>query len=123
MCGTMSATARKSTLATGALSGEYGGMITDGSATRQSLRDFWPEIQKHGVNHLWIFGSRARGDDHADSDVDLLVDFVMPPNFDDFMGLKLQLEDHLGAKVDLLSLSACQPRFLKAIQPELLHVA
>ena len=91
--------------------------------TAQSLRALWPEIQRHGVNHLWIFGSRARGDAHAGSDFDVLVDFALPPNFDDFMGLKFALEEALGAKVDLLSLSACHPRFLKAIQPELLHVA
>ena len=89
----------------------------------QRLREFWPEIQKHGVKQLWVFGSRARGDARPGSDFDLLVDFALPPNFDDFMGLKLELEDYLGAKVDLLSLSACQPRFLQAIQTELLHVA
>jgi predicted nucleotidyltransferase len=98
-------------------------MSTHGSATAESLRTLWPEIQKHGVNHLWIFGSRARGDAHAGSDLDVLVDFTLPPSFDHFMGLKLTLEDHLGTPVDLLSLSACHPRFLKAIQPELLHVA
>ena len=89
----------------------------------ESLRSFWPEIQKHDVKHLWLFGSRARGDAHADSDVDVLVEFGSPPVFDTFMGLKIDLEDHLGTKVDLLSLSACNPRFLRAIQSELLHVA
>ena len=89
----------------------------------QTLRSLWPEIQKHGVKHLWLFGSCSRGDTHTDSDVDLLVEFSTSPGFDNFMGLKLDLEDHLGTKVDLLSLTACQPRFLRAIQSELLHVA
>ena len=80
-------------------------------------------IQKHGVISLWIFGSHARGDFRPDSDLDLLVDFESPPGFDNFMGLKIELEDRLGIKVDLLSRSACRPRFLKAIEPELLHVA
>lgn len=31
------------------------------------------------------------------------------------MDLKLQLEEKLGASVDILSRSACTPRFLKAI--------
>jgi len=80
-------------------------------------------IQQHGVTSLWVFGSHARGDSRPDSDLDLLVDFSSPPGFDNFMGLKIGLEDHLGTKVDLLSRSACGPRLLKAIQPDLLHVA
>ena len=89
----------------------------------QTLRSLWPEIQKHDVKHLWLFGSCARGDTHADSDVDLLVEFSTPPVFDNFMSLKSDLEDRLETKVDILSLSACNPRFLRSIQSELLHVA
>ena len=87
------------------------------------LRKLWPEIQKHHVTGLWVFGSHARGESRPDSDLDLLVDFASPPGFDNFMGLKIELEDRLGIKIDLMSLSACKPRFLKAIQPDLLHVA
>jgi hypothetical protein len=87
------------------------------------LRNLWPEIQKYNVTRLWVFGSHARGDSRPGSDLDLLVDFASPPGFDNFMGLKIELEDRLGTKVDLLSLSACKPRFLQAIQPDLLHVA
>ncbi len=87
------------------------------------LRKLWPLIQNHGVTNLWVFGSHARGDSRPDSDLDLLVDFASPPGFDNFMGLKFDLEDRLGTKVDLLSRSACGTRFLNAIKPELLHVA
>jgi uncharacterized protein len=87
------------------------------------LRKLWPLIQNHGVTNLWVFGSHARGDSRPDSDLDLLVDFASPPGFDNFMGLKFDLEDHLGTKVDLLSRRACRTRFLNAIQPELLDVA
>ena len=98
-------------------------MIAESKNIAQDLRNLWPNIQKHGVASLWIFGSHGRGDSQADSDIDLLVEFSSPPGFDNFMGLKLELEDRLGARVDLLSRSACNPRFLKAIQPDLLHVA
>ena len=89
----------------------------------RDLRNLWPVFQKHGVESLWIFGSHARGDSRPDSDIDLLVEFVSPPGFDNFMGLKFDLEDRLGTKVDLLSRSACKPRFLEAIHSDLLHVA
>lgn len=98
-------------------------MKSDPKDVANNLKNLWPVIQKHGVTSLWIFGSHARGDSRPDSDLDLLVDFASPPGFDNFMGLKIDLEDRLGTKVDLLSRSACGPRFLKAIQPELLHVA
>ncbi len=98
-------------------------MKSDLKTLTRELRNLWPVMQKHGVTSLWVFGSHARGDSRPDSDLDLLVDFASPPGFDNFMGLKFDLEDRLGTKVDLLSRSACRPRFLKAIQPELLHVA
>ena len=98
-------------------------MISDPKALARDLKNLWPVMQKHDVKNLWIFGSHARGDSRPNSDIDLLVEFAAPPGFDNFMGLKFELEDHLGTKVDLLSRSACKPRFLEAIQPDLLHVA
>jgi predicted nucleotidyltransferase len=89
----------------------------------REFKNLWPLIEKHGVSNLWIFGSHARGESKPGSDIDLLVDFESQPGFDNFMGLKMELEDRLGAKVDLLCRKACAPRFLKAIEPELLHVA
>ena len=81
------------------------------------------DLRRHGVRQAWMFGSRARGEAQPGSDWDFLVEFSSPPDFDRFMGLKLLLEDRLGSKVDLLSLSACKPRFLAAIQSELKRVA
>lgn len=40
-------------------------------AIAQDLRDFF---ERQRVNRVWIFGSRARGEEHARSDVDLAVD-------------------------------------------------
>ena len=39
-----------------------------------------------------------------------------------FMGLKAGLEESLNSRVDLLSRSACRPRFLKAIENDLIDV-
>jgi uncharacterized protein len=33
-----------------------------------------PELRRHGARHLAVFGSAARGEDSADSDVDLAVE-------------------------------------------------
>lgn len=88
-----------------------------------ALRETLPILRDHGVKNAWLFGSRARGSHQENSDWDLLVDFASPPGFDNFMGLKLSLEDHFNSRFDILSRSACPPRFLKAIEDELLHVA
>jgi len=98
-------------------------MNSDPKDVASALRKLWPVIQKHGVTSLWIFGSHARGDSRPDSDLDLLVDFESPPGFDNFMGLKIDLEDLLGTKVDLHTRSSCPDRFMRRIQPDLLHVA
>jgi predicted nucleotidyltransferase len=55
-----------------------------------------------GVQKLALFGSAARGEVHADSDVDLLVEFVPPVTFDQYMRVKFYLEDLLRRPVDLV---------------------
>lgn len=60
-----------------------------------------PYIQKKfGVNGLCLFGSMARGDNHSDSDVDILVD--MPPKIILMSELKDYLEKLLNTSVDLV---------------------
>jgi hypothetical protein len=88
----------------------------------EKLRTLAPEFQRHGVVRSWVFGSRATGRNTAGSDWDVLVEFEHAPSFDQFMGLRCCLEDALGGSVDLLSRSACKPRFLNAIEPELVNV-
>lgn len=60
-------------------------------------------LHRHGITNVRVFGSVARGDDHPGSDIDLLVDF--PPRTSLFTILRLQdeLEDLLGAEVDLVA--------------------
>ncbi len=83
------------------------------------LGEEWRRFQ---VKRAWLFGSRAISGEKAGSDWDFLVEFSQPPTFDTFMGLKLTLEDRLHGHVDLLSRSACTPRFFEAIRDELIDV-
>jgi predicted nucleotidyltransferase len=46
-----------------------------------------------GVKSLAIFGSVARGEADAGSDVDILVDFEGPATFDAYMETKFLLEE------------------------------
>lgn len=92
------------------------------SSDSKSLPSLSKEWRRYGVVRAWLFGSRSRGKVHQKSDWDFLVEFARPANFDTFMGLKLTLEDKLGGSVDLLSRTACKPKFLAAIRNDLIDV-
>jgi hypothetical protein len=98
-------------------------MVRDAQILADHLAHLRPELDRIGVKTLCLFGSRARGDARDDSDWDLLVEFASPPGFDQFMDLKLLLENQLNGRVDLLSRTACGQRLLQAIEPELVHAA
>ena len=55
------------------------------------------------VERLAIFGSVARGEATADSDVDLLVDFEEGADLLDQVGLKLELEELLNRRVHVVT--------------------
>jgi predicted nucleotidyltransferase len=76
----------------------------------------------YGVKSLAVFGSMARGDDREGSDVDILVSFEGKPTFDKFMGLKLDLEDLIGRRVDLLTPKCLRPAMKAEIDQEAILV-
>lgn len=61
-----------------------------------------PLLQKANIKKASLFGSYARGDFDENSDVDILIE--PPDNMGlEFIELKLDLEDVLQKKVDLVS--------------------
>lgn len=78
--------------------------------------------ERYGVRSLALFGSMARGDDREESDVDLLVTFEGKATFDNFMGLKLDLEDLLGRRVDLGTPNTLRPEMRARVEKDLIHV-
>jgi predicted nucleotidyltransferase len=88
------------------------------------LRCHRPEIEaRFAVKHLSIFGSAARDELRADSDIDVLVEFNGKATFDGYMGLKLYLEHLLGRNIDLVTRDAVRPRMRPLIEREAMHVA
>jgi predicted nucleotidyltransferase len=53
-----------------------------------------------GVIKIGLFGSYVRGDQQADSDIDVLLE-MNSPSYRDFMNVWNFLEDNLGRKVDI----------------------
>ena len=80
-----------------------------------------PVCSEFNVKRLDLFGSLARGTSYFDSDVDLLVEFE-EPNLQPskrFFGLLHHLEDDLGCKVDLLTISSLKnPYFRRRVLKE-----
>ncbi|MBL0161565.1 MAG: nucleotidyltransferase family protein [Bryobacterales bacterium] len=74
----------------------------------QSLTEICRRFQ---VDNLSVFGSVARGQMRADSDVDLLVEFLPAAEIGliEYAGLMLALSGLLGRKVDLVSKPALRP--------------
>ncbi len=69
------------------------------------LREHAPELYAEGLIHLRVFGSVARGEASAGSDVDLLAEFEPTKRLTlvTVGGLESRLSDLLGARVDLSS--------------------
>lgn len=83
-----------------------------------------PELaQRFGIRSISIFGSTARNEASAASDVDILADFGRAPTFDDFMDVKFYLEDLLHAKVDLVTPAGLRSPLRSIIEHEAVRVA
>jgi hypothetical protein len=73
---------------------------------------------QYGARNLRVFGSVARGDDRAHSDVDLLVDMDADRSLLDVVGLGQELEELLDRKVDVLTGASLHPALRERILAE-----
>ena len=58
---------------------------------------------RHGAANVRVFGSVARGEDAAHSDLDFLVDMAEDRSLYDLVGFQQDIEKLLGRKIDLLT--------------------
>jgi predicted nucleotidyltransferase len=72
----------------------------------------------HGARNVRVFGSTARGDVGATSDVDLLVEMEPGRNLLDLVGLWQDLESLLDTHVDVLSDGGVSPHLRERIYAE-----
>ncbi len=87
------------------------------------LRQHAPEIREHGVTALYLFGSAARGEEGARSDVDLFVDYD-PEAFDfvHLIQLRQKLSSLLGRPADLTTRDGLHPVLRDQIEAEAIRV-
>jgi uncharacterized protein len=74
------------------------------------IRQFSPQLikiaRKHGIANIYVFGSVARGDTTAQSDVDFLVEMQEGASLFGVAGFSYESEKLLGVSVDVIPLSA-----------------
>lgn len=88
----------------------------------ESLKAKREEIRRvaaqYGARNLRVFGSVARGDAGADSDLDLLVDMEPGRSLFDMGGLLMDLEDLLGCGVDVVTERGLRARIRERVLSE-----
>ncbi len=75
------------------------------------LRDNERALRERGVIHAALFGSRARGDDRPDSDIDIMVEIEPQANIGlfEYVGIKHYLEDLFPMRVDVANRTYLKP--------------
>ncbi len=83
---------------------------------QSTLAPFSPE-------YIGIFGSYARGENKAGSDMDILVKFKSRLTLLDLVGLEMALSEKLGVKVDLVTEGALSKFFRDDVLREVKQIS
>ena len=78
--------------------------------------------QRFGVVEVKLYGSFARDQAVADSDVDVLVRFDAPPDWRRYFGTHAYLEDMLGRPVDMAIDQELRAEIRSYVERELVDV-
>jgi predicted nucleotidyltransferase len=74
------------------------------------LQGIEPQLRELGARRIGLFGSFVKGQQSADSDVDLLLEFEpSEKSFDHFMEISFLLEDTLQRRVELVTIESLSP--------------
>jgi len=69
-----------------------------------------PILRKYQIKHATIVGSVAKGEEKANSDIDIVIQLKEDISLLEFAKIKIELEENLLRKVDLIEKSAIKPR-------------
>ena len=86
-------------------------MASSLSQALSALHAHESDLRTLGVCHAAVFGSVARGDSHAGSDVDVLVDLdpQKPMGLFEYARVKLYISELLGESADVVNRKTLKP--------------
>ena len=85
---------------------------------KEIKRKILPILERYGVKRVGLFGSYIRGEMKEHSDIDILVEIEQDISLLDFVGIKLEIEEVLGNKVDLVEYDTIKPLLRERILKE-----
>ena len=78
--------------------------------------------QKYNVESLSLFGSMARNEANADSDIDILVEYKIKPGLFGYLNFKNDLEQLCNSPIDLVTIDALKHQLRGQILAEAIRV-
>jgi len=92
----------------------------------QRLRGMQTELRQQGVDHLYLFGSVARGDADASSDIDVAFDIKPEAELEfsliDQSRIMRHLSAALSARVDFVERAYLRPRIAERVAADMIQV-
>jgi predicted nucleotidyltransferase len=93
------------------------------SATIAKLKEHEAELKRLGVEHLYLFGSTARGEAREDSDVDLFFDYQRGKlGLFELMDVKDAAAKILGRKTDIMTRDSLHRTLRRRIEASAVQV-
>lgn len=90
----------------------------------EQLQNDADTIRKMGVTELYLFGSTARDEDTAASDLDLFIDYDAESRFSliDLVGIKQFLEETMRTEVDITTRDSLHPMLKDDIERNAIRI-
>ena len=89
------------------------------------LRSYAAALRDNGATRVYVFGSRARGTNRPDSDLDLLIHYdpgAKVPNMFRLMQVEEQISEALGVPVTITTRNALHPLMKDSIERDAVRV-
>lgn len=88
------------------------------------LRRLSPKLRALGISGLAIFGSRARGDQRQESNLDVLVEVPTTRKFSalDLVGVSHVISDELGIPANMFMRRSLDPKMEQTIRPDVVEI-
>ena len=93
------------------------------SEALETLRRSEPALRGRGVRHAALFGSVARGDNHADSDIDIMIE--VDPNARitvfDYVDIKEYIAKLFDERVDVVNREGLKSHVRPAVTADVIY--